>query len=145
MMMETKFTPEDIEKNKDVAALSYVWVFSVIILLARRDSAFVRFHARQGFVLFLLSIALWPYEIARYGEYLVLPLMILGFIEAAQGHVFAMPVIAKLMNRDEVSLNRETRKLSTLMDRLDMDEKEIQQMKEEIHQVEEKVDASVKL
>ena len=98
-MEELKFTPEDINKNKDIAALSYLWVFSLIILLARRDSLFVQFHARQGFALFILSLLLWPVEILRYGEFLVLGLMALGFIQAILGIAYRIPVISLLAER----------------------------------------------
>lgn len=95
--MEQQTIPaSDIEKNKQLAALSYMWIFSFIILLARRDSPFVQLHARQGFILFVLSIVLWPIEITRYGEFLILALMILGFIEAAMGNAYRIPVIASI-------------------------------------------------
>jgi len=93
-MDDTKFTPEDIKKNKDMAALSYLWLFSIVVLLARRDSPFVRFHAKQGVVLFVFSLLLWPFDITRYGEFVVLALVILGFIEAAMGHAYRIPVIS---------------------------------------------------
>ena len=32
----------DIEQNKDMAALSYAWILSVIIFFARKDSPFTR-------------------------------------------------------------------------------------------------------
>ena len=87
---------KDIEKNKDIAALSYLWVFSLIILLARRDSDFIHMHAKQGTLLFVMSILLWPIEILRYAEFLVLALVILGFIEAVSGHEYRIPVIADI-------------------------------------------------
>lgn len=84
---------EDIEKNRQMAALGYLWIFSFIILVARRDSAFVQLHARQGFVLFVLSILLWPWAVTQYAEILVLALMALGFIQAATGNAYRIPVI----------------------------------------------------
>ncbi len=85
---------EDIEKNRQMAALGYLWIFSFIVLVARRDSAFVQLHARQGFVLFVLSIILWPWAITQYAEILILALMALGFIQAATGNAYRIPVIA---------------------------------------------------
>ena len=187
-MNDNQFTSEDIEKNKDLAALSYVWIFSAIVLLARRDSAFARFHAKQGFVLFLLTLVLWPFEITRYGEYSILPLMVLGFIDAAQGRDYGVPLVSELtggsrksgheffhglirifrpshvtpelrekllrdeqesvkqkefMDKETDIQDRENRKVSALISRLEADEKEIQHMKEAIHQVEEKVSNKV--
>ncbi|PIZ74533.1 hypothetical protein COY07_00435 [Candidatus Peregrinibacteria bacterium CG_4_10_14_0_2_um_filter_43_11] len=87
---------QDIEKNKELAALSYLWIFSLIILVARRDSTFIQFHARQGVVLFLLSVLLWPFDFLRYGEIVILALMILGFIQAAMGNTNRVPVIGDI-------------------------------------------------
>ena len=95
-MAPLQITPQDIEKNKDLAALSYVWVFSLIILLARRESPFIQLHAKQGVVLFVLSLLLWPYAITHYGEFVVLALCLLGFIQAATGNVYHIPVIGDI-------------------------------------------------
>ena len=48
------FDPADIEKNKAMGLLGYLIFF--IPLLAAKDSAFAKFHANQGFVLFLSFI-----------------------------------------------------------------------------------------
>lgn len=87
----------DIRMNKDIAAFSYVWIMSVIIYIARKDSRFIRYHSKQGIVLFLLTIpaALIP----LVGRLLVLLLvggMILGFIHAAQGKYEDVPVAGDL-------------------------------------------------
>ncbi|MFH0820214.1 MAG: hypothetical protein V1908_00410 [Candidatus Peregrinibacteria bacterium] len=92
-MLSSPIPPSDIEKNRQMAALSYLWIFSFIVLVARRDSAFVQLHARQGLVLFLLSILLWPWGITRYGELMILALMVFGFLQAATGNAYRIPVI----------------------------------------------------
>jgi uncharacterized membrane protein len=101
MPEKEKLTPEqekeDIEKNKDVAALSYLWILSVVVLDARRDSPFVQYHARQGFRLFLISIPIWMIpKVGRYIEFLVLAGMIIGFLSAAQGRRHEVPLIGKV-------------------------------------------------
>ncbi len=83
----------DVEKNRQMAALSYLWIFSLFILIARRDSAFTQLHARQGLVLFFFSIVLWPLEVTRVGEILILALMVFGFIQAAAGNAYRIPVV----------------------------------------------------
>ncbi len=97
---EPLLTPEqraDIEKNKDVAAMSYLWILSVVVLYARRDSPFVQYHARQGMWLFLISIPVWLIPgIGRYLEFFVLAGMIIGFLNAAQGRHHDLPVIGQL-------------------------------------------------
>jgi len=39
--------------------ISYLWILCIIPLLVMRKDAFVHFHARQGLVLFLSSIAVF--------------------------------------------------------------------------------------
>ena len=101
-------TPEhfDIRINKDVAAFGYIWIMSIIVYAARRDSKFVHFHAKQGMVLFVLSIlaGLIPYV----GKYLVLVIfagMALGFINAAQGVYRDVPYVGPL-SRGELKLSQ---------------------------------------
>jgi|SRR3989344_1042896 len=93
-------TPEqqaDIEKNKDVAAMSYLWILSVAVLYARRESPFIQYHARQGLWLFFVSIPVWLIPVAgRYLEFFVLAGMIIGFINAAQGRMHDLPIIGQL-------------------------------------------------
>ncbi|HPL93320.1 MAG TPA: hypothetical protein PLB38_03500 [bacterium] len=51
------FTKEDIEKNKVMAILAYIiWL---IPYLGAKDSKFAMYHAKQGLVLFLASLALY--------------------------------------------------------------------------------------
>ena len=101
IQMDTKqITPEqqaDIEKNKDVAAMSYVWMLSVVVLYARKDSPFVQYHAKQGIWLFVISVPLWFVPvIGQYFEFFVLAGMIIGFLNAAQGKYHDVPVIGQL-------------------------------------------------
>lgn len=92
--MEASSIPaKDIEENRQLAALSYLWVFSVIVLLARRESPFARWHARQAAVLFFISIAVWFLPLARYMELVLLAFMVVGFIEAAMGNIYRLPLI----------------------------------------------------
>lgn len=87
----------DIRVNKDIAAFSYVWIMSVIIYIARKDSRFIQYHSKQGIVLFLLTIP--AAMIPVVGNLVVLVLaggMILGFIHAAQGKYEDVPVAGEL-------------------------------------------------
>ncbi len=91
-------TPDrDVEENKDLAAFSYVWIFSLLMLVSYWKSPFVRFHARQGAALFLFSVAVWfvPYA-GKFLELLVLFGMAWGFIHAAHGKREEVPFIGPL-------------------------------------------------
>ncbi|UPA22094.1 hypothetical protein K8942_03445 [Candidatus Peribacteria bacterium] len=88
---------DDVQENKDIAALGYVWILSVFVYFWKKDSPFVRFHAKQGIVLFILSILLWAVPIAgRFLELLILALMVLGFLGAAQGQWKDLPIIGDM-------------------------------------------------
>lgn len=125
----------DIQENKDIAALSYVWILSVVVYFAKKNSPFVRFHARQGIVIFLLSIAVWMMPlIGRFLELLLLCVAVLGFLGAAQGEKKELPIIGPLVRRDKKALRENWRMivqgaatgLSTLRERLFHSEKKVQ-------------------
>jgi uncharacterized membrane protein len=50
---------KDAEQNKYLAALSYVHILFLVPLLARRDSKFCQFHAKQGLVLFIVQTVIF--------------------------------------------------------------------------------------
>jgi uncharacterized membrane protein len=83
--------------SKDLAALSYVWILSLVVYATRRDSSFVRFHAKQGIALFAISVGVWfiPY-LAKPLELGVLALSVIGFVAAAQGQWKDVPLIGPL-------------------------------------------------
>lgn len=89
--------PKDVADNKDLAALSYVWILSLVVLFAKRESTFVQFHARQGAVLFGLSLVVWAMPfVGKVAELLVLALCIIGFLHAAQSEWREIPIIGPL-------------------------------------------------
>lgn len=87
----------DIRLNKDVAAFSYVWIMAVLIYVARKDSKFVRYHSKQGVVLFIFSIifGLIPF-VGKYLLFLAVAGMLLGFVHAAQGEYADVPIAGEL-------------------------------------------------
>jgi uncharacterized membrane protein len=96
-MDTTHRDPKDVADNKDLAALSYVWVLSLVVLFAKRESPFVQFHARQGAVLFGLSLVVWAMPfVGKLAEVLVLALCIIGFLHAAQSEWREIPIIGPL-------------------------------------------------
>jgi uncharacterized membrane protein len=88
---------KDLANSKDLAAISYVWILSAVVYATRRDSPFVRFHAKQGMALFSLSILAWfiPY-LGKPLELCLLALAVMGFAAAAQGHWKDLPLIGPL-------------------------------------------------
>jgi len=98
---------EDMQQNRDVAALSYVWVLSVILyILKGRESPFIRFHSKQAMILFFLSVVCWfvPW-VGKFLEFIVLAGMVMGFLSAAQGDWTDVPFIGPL-SRGEASVKQ---------------------------------------
>ena len=76
-----------------MAALSYVWIISLVMLVIRRQDAFIQFHAKQALILFILSLFAWIPVLGWILGLLVLIAMILGFVNAWQGKEYQLPFI----------------------------------------------------
>ena len=95
-----KFQAEDIKANKIWAAIAYVWIISLVVLLAKKDSAFAQAHARQGFVLFVISLAAsflpilgWLINIFVWG------IAIVALTRAARGEFWEIPGVSTLAEK----------------------------------------------
>jgi uncharacterized membrane protein len=94
---ETKNIDTDIEANKTVAALSYVWILCLVPLLGKRDSAFAQFHAKQGLVLFAIeliaSLILWLPFIGQLLMLVLIIVSVLGITKALNGERWEIPYV----------------------------------------------------
>ncbi len=109
------FEPEDIEKNKTMAILAYI--FWLIPLLAANQSKFAKYHTNQGLVLWICVVALWivisiitailpwsflfSFAIIFTLIWLVVWIfaivcVIIGIINASKGEAKPLPVVGKL-------------------------------------------------
>lgn len=102
-MEEKKPVPGSSDSNL-MAALSYVWVLSVVMLIIKKDDEFVKFHAKQGTVLFIISILamilsplLWFLGIIVW--FFVAVLCIIGFLKALGGDRFKLWVIGDIAGK----------------------------------------------
>lgn len=103
----SQFSQEDIDKNKVVGLIGYIWILFLVPLLAAKDSPYAKFHANQGLVLFLCStgfsicmgiiVAIIPflYFLNIIGIAFFV-LMILGIVYTASGKAVELPVIGKI-------------------------------------------------
>ncbi|MFZ6036471.1 MAG: DUF4870 domain-containing protein [Patescibacteria group bacterium] len=95
-------TQKPMSGNSDsnlMAALSYVWVLSIVMLIVKKDDEFVKFHAKQGVILFLFS---WVGIIPVIGWIIwmvVAVLEIIGFIKALSGERYKVPVVGDLAEK----------------------------------------------
>ena len=94
---------KDIEENKALAAIGYLWILCFIPLFAKKESPFAQFHGKQGFLLFVISIGLWVigwfpflgWLILFFGSILLVVLSIVGIIKALAGEYWEIPYIGQ--------------------------------------------------
>lgn len=96
------FDKEDVEKNKVIAGLAYIIFFLPLIVCP--DSAFGRFHANQGLLLFIFGVAgstilgLIPiigWILLPILGILTLVIGIMGLVNGLNGKAKELPLIGK--------------------------------------------------
>jgi len=97
--MENKIFDKDIEDNKVLAAIGYVWILCLVPLFLKRNSKFAQFHAKQGLILFIVEIFGWLiFWLPLIGWLLgavILVFAILGIMHSLQGNYWEIPVLGK--------------------------------------------------
>ncbi len=96
---------KDIEENKAIAVLSYIGILVLVPLLAKKESKYAQFHAKQGLVLFIAEVIVsilgmipflgW-FILGPLGWIFVLVLSIIGIVNTLQGHAKELPVLGSL-------------------------------------------------
>lgn len=105
------YDTQDIQDNKIWAALSYVGILFILPLLVNNGrSRYAKYHANQGFILFLADIVcgiagailgLIPIIggiLSALLSLALLALMIIGIINAVNGKAKELPLIGGLMH-----------------------------------------------
>ena len=109
------YTPAEIENGKGMACLSYLGILVLIPFIAEKGNRFVRYHACQGLVLFLVEIAYWVAMqivsasllaiswrlvsvtmILSLAGFVFLALSICGLVNVFQGRAKELPLIGKI-------------------------------------------------
>jgi uncharacterized membrane protein len=106
---ESTPAPAPAQKSDDnlIAAVSYLWILSIIILLVKKDSDYVRFHARQGVVLFAISVVVGIIGIPLFFlfwlvwliDLVIFVAVVIGFIKALGGQRYKLPVVGDLAEK----------------------------------------------
>jgi uncharacterized membrane protein len=114
--------PNDIQNNKVMAILAYLSWLVLIPLFAAKDSAFARFHVKQGLLLAICEVivavvfailnailgSILPVLLLVTGiinwiiNIIFFVLSIIGIINAAQGKAKELPIIGKIKILDNV-------------------------------------------
>lgn len=95
------FDPKDVEENKVIASLSYIWILFVIPLLVKKDSKFCVEHAKQGLVLFIAELIVLIIRIIPVVGWIIAYILsvvigivaLIAFIYAIQGKFWKIPVV----------------------------------------------------
>lgn len=96
-------TPAPKEKNTGMAILAYIIFFIPLLTEAKKDP-FVKYHVKQGLVVFIVWIAvgiigsILPWQLSIIDRLLglaVFVLMVIGIMNASKGEEKPLPVIGK--------------------------------------------------
>ena len=95
-MTEIKKDKKDIENNKIIAALGYVWILCLIPLFLKRNSKFAQFHAKQGVLLLIVEIVAFVIPVIGWLLYMIaLAYALIGIKSALEGKYWEMPILGK--------------------------------------------------
>lgn len=96
----------DVEDNKLVAAMSYIFVLVFVPLFLKRESPFCQFHAKQGLAMFMVCIVgMFVFPIPVFGWALgitVAALDIIAIFKTLQGEKWEIPVIGDIAKKINV-------------------------------------------
>ena len=91
--MPTKKTTGS-DESRIWAAASYLWIISIVVLAARKNDDFARFHANQGALLFIISIPMCFIPIIGWIINLIIGILaIIGIIKSLQGEKWELPLL----------------------------------------------------
>ena len=94
---------KDVQENKAITILSYLGILCLVPLLAKKESKFAQFHAKQGLVLFIVEI-IGSFLVPLLGLGLLVYLAalifsIIGIVNVAGGKMAKLPLIGDLAEK----------------------------------------------
>lgn len=107
---KTQSKAKNASNSNIIAALSYFWILSVVFYVTNKDDKFVVFHARQGMVLFAISLlVLFVFPVLGLVPFVGFLIMlvnlalfvafVVGAIKAYQGEKYRFPLIADIAEK----------------------------------------------
>lgn len=93
---------KDVEENRYLAAISYLFVLCLVPLLLKKKSHFAQFHAKQGLVLTICWFVIWILGaipllgwliIMPLGNLLMIILSVLGVLNTLAGKYWKLPYL----------------------------------------------------
>lgn len=96
-------TPEedkkDVEQNKTIALLSYLWLLCLVPLLLKPKSKFCKFHAKQGLIMAIAWLFVWIPFLGWLIWIVLIVFSILGIINVLNGQYKKLPVVGNLAKK----------------------------------------------
>jgi len=81
------------QEEKIWGAISYFWILSLVVLAARKNNEYIRFHANQGFLLFFASLFWWFPILGQVLAIILVIVAIIGIVKSLQGEKWELPVV----------------------------------------------------
>jgi len=89
-MAKTQVSLED----KLWAAVGYIWILSLVSLAARKENNFVKEHAGQGLLLFVISLVMMIIPILGWIINVIIVICcIVGIVKSLQGEKWKLPLL----------------------------------------------------
>jgi len=89
----------DVEQNKFIALLSYLWLLCLVPLLLKPKSDFCKFHAKQGLVMCIAWLFVWIPFIGWLLWIALIGLSIWGIINVVSGQSKELPIVGNLAKK----------------------------------------------
>ena len=86
---------QDAQQNKLWALLSYLGILFLIPLLAKKDSKFAQFNAKQGLLMFIIEFFVWIPVVGWLVGIALFFAWIIVVINVLQGKYWKIPVIGE--------------------------------------------------
>lgn len=87
---------KDVKDNKGWAILGYLGILCLIPLLAKKDSKFAQFHAKQGLILLIAEFFVWIPMVGWLLGIAIFIFWIMGLISVFGGKMKPLPVVGDL-------------------------------------------------
>ncbi|HDH07566.1 MAG TPA: hypothetical protein ENG89_00915 [Candidatus Moranbacteria bacterium] len=90
---------KDVQDNKLWAFIGYLGILCLIPLLAKRDSKFAQFHAKQGLILLIAWFFVWILVIGWLLGIILFIFWIMAVINVFSGKMKKLPVIGDIAEK----------------------------------------------
>lgn len=93
----------DVEENKAISYLSYLGILFLVPMLAKKESNFAQFHAKQGLVLtigwFLGGFLYIAFGLGVLVHLVILVFSIMGLVNVSKGEMKELPIIGGIAKK----------------------------------------------